>query len=42
MEFPPCARASYTRETLQDLVDRTRDVIASNFNPDYPSEKPID
>jgi 1-acyl-sn-glycerol-3-phosphate acyltransferase len=38
----PIDTTGYTRETLQDLVDRTRDVIVSSFNPDYPSHKPID
>lgn len=31
----------YTRETLQDLVDRTREVVISNFNPDFPSARPL-
>jgi 1-acyl-sn-glycerol-3-phosphate acyltransferase len=27
---------SYTRENIQDLMDRTRGVVVSNFLPDYP------
>ena len=34
----PIDTGGYTRDTLQDLVDRTREVIVSNFNPGYPSQ----
>lgn len=37
----PIETRGYTRENLQELVDRTRDVVVSNFNPDYPAAKPL-
>ena len=37
----PIETSGYKRENLQGLVDRTRDVIISNFNPDYPAAKPL-
>jgi 1-acyl-sn-glycerol-3-phosphate acyltransferase len=39
----PIDTKGYTKEQLQELVDRTRDVIIAQFNPDYPDtprEKP--
>ncbi|HOS96667.1 MAG TPA: lysophospholipid acyltransferase family protein [Deltaproteobacteria bacterium] len=38
----PIDTIGYTRETLQDLVDRTRGVIVANFNPGYPFPKSVD
>lgn len=37
----PIETRDYTRQNLQELVDRTRDVIVSNFNPEYPSARPL-
>jgi len=32
----PIVTTSYTRDQLPELMDRTRQVIISNFKPDYP------
>ena len=37
----PIETRGYTRQNLQELVDGTRDVIISNFNPEYPSARPL-
>ncbi len=34
----PIETKGYTKEQLQELIDRTRGVIIAQFNPDYPHE----
>lgn len=36
----PIETKGYTHEQVQRLIDRTRDVIIGNHNPDYPENKP--
>jgi len=33
----PISPGAYTKESLQDLIDRARDAVISNYRPDYPS-----
>jgi 1-acyl-sn-glycerol-3-phosphate acyltransferase len=35
----PINTEGYTPETIDELIDRTRNVIMSHFNPDYPEKK---
>ena len=32
----PVATENYTHDNLEELMDKTRNIIVSNFNPDYP------
>jgi hypothetical protein len=34
----PIETTGYTKEQLQELIERTRDVIIAQFNSDYPHE----
>jgi hypothetical protein len=31
----PIGTSSYTADTIQDLIDKTRQTIMANFDPDY-------
>jgi 1-acyl-sn-glycerol-3-phosphate acyltransferase len=35
----PIETGGYTRENIQELVDRARDVITAGFDPDYPRSR---
>jgi 1-acyl-sn-glycerol-3-phosphate acyltransferase len=37
----PIETSGYTKDRLQELMDRTRDVIISNYNPDYPDSRKL-
>lgn len=34
----PVVTENYTHDNLEDLMDKTRNIIVSNFNPDYPGK----
>jgi 1-acyl-sn-glycerol-3-phosphate acyltransferase len=36
----PIDAGDYTTESIDDLIEKTRGIIVSNFNPHYPEERP--
>ncbi|MEA3486986.1 MAG: hypothetical protein U9R20_04945 [Thermodesulfobacteriota bacterium] len=34
----PVVTENYTHDNLEDLMDKTRNIVVSNFNPDYPGK----
>ncbi|MBW2636734.1 MAG: 1-acyl-sn-glycerol-3-phosphate acyltransferase, partial [Deltaproteobacteria bacterium] len=36
----PIDARDYTTESIDNLIEKTRGIIVSNFNPQYPEERP--